>query len=138
MQTCLDRFGRFAACLNEDTEGVSWNRMNLFRVPALSRGRILLAFAVAMATDVIQLALGPLGWSLFDEVIDVFAMAATTFLLGFHPLLLPTFLIELVPIVDMLPTWTGCVGALVLLRKHQQRKPPVMPPRDVNADVIDV
>ena len=91
-----------------------------------------------MTADAIQLALGPLGWSLFDEVIDVFAMAATVVLLGFHPLLLPTFLIELVPIVDMLPTWTGCVGALILLRKHQQRKPPVMPAQDVDADVIDV
>src|SRR5687768_14738819 len=112
--------------------------MNLLRVPLLSRGRIVLSFAVAIAADAIQLALGPLGWSLFDEVIDVFAMAAATILLGFHPLLLPTFLIELVPIIDMLPTWTACVGAVVLLRKRHQRKPPVMPPGDVAADVIDV
>jgi hypothetical protein len=112
--------------------------INLFRVPVLSRGRVFLAFAVAMATDVIQLALGPLGWTLFDEVIDVFAMGAMISLLGFHPLLLPTFLIELVPIVDMLPTWTGCVSALVLLRKAQQRKPPVMPTEKMDADVIDV
>jgi hypothetical protein len=114
------------------------NKMNLFRAPVLTRGRIFLAFAVAMTTDLLQMALGPLGWTLFDEVIDVFAMGATVFLLGFHPLLLPTFLIEVVPIVDMLPTWTGCVSALVLLRKAQQRKPPVMSSEKMDADVIDV
>ncbi len=111
---------------------------NLFRVPVLTRGRIVLAFAVALAADAIQLALGPLGWTFFDEAIDVVVMAATVFLLGFHPLLLPTFIIEFVPVLDMLPTWTGCVSALILLRKQQVQKPPVMPARDAGADVIDV
>jgi len=112
--------------------------LNLFRVPVLNRGRILLAFGVALAADAIQVLLGPLGWTFLDEVIDLFTMAATTILLGFHPLLLPTFIIEFVPVLDMLPTWTACVSAVVLLRKRQRRKPPVMDERDFAADVIDV
>jgi hypothetical protein len=125
--------------LNEVAEEVRCLRMmNLFRVPVLTRGRIVLAFTVALAADAIQLALGPLGWTFFDEVIDVFAMAATTFVLGFHPLLLPTFIVEFIPVVDMLPTWTGCVSVIVLLRKRQESKATPGPARDMGADVIDV
>ena len=45
-------------------------------------------------------------------------MGLTCAALGFHMLLLPTFVIELVPVADMLPTWTGCTAAVVMLRKR--------------------
>ena len=92
------------------------------------------AYAVAIATDVLQLALGPFGIAFADEILDVVAAIATSRLLGFHPLLLPTFVVELVPVVDMLPTWTACVALVVALRKRQQRI--TEPPSD--HDVIDV
>jgi hypothetical protein len=76
---------------------------------------------VAIGADVSQVLLGPLGWSLADEVLDVVAMALTIWLLGFHLLLLPTFLVEVLPIVDVLPTWTGCVGLVVARRRQQAR-----------------
>ena len=38
----------------------------------------------------------------------------------FHPLLLPTFVVELLPVIDLLPTWTGCVALVVSRRKKQQ------------------
>ena len=83
--------------------------------------------------DGVQLVLGPLGWSIADETLDVLAMVAISWLLGFHPLLLPTFLIELFPVADVLPTWTGCVGLVVALRRREQRRetyaPPALPPR---------
>jgi hypothetical protein len=85
----------------------------------LTRSRIRAAYAVAMATDVLQFVLGPLGWVLADEILDVIALVATTWLLGFHPLLLPTFVLELVPLVDMVPTWTACVALVVAMRKKQ-------------------
>src|SRR5262245_15173068 len=88
----------------------------------LTRSRIRAAYAVAIATDVLQFALGPLGWAFTDEILDVVALIATTWLLGFHPLLLPTFVLELVPIVDILPTWTGCVALVVAMRG--KRPPP--------------
>ena len=92
----------------------------LFRTPTLTRRRIQLAYVVAILSDALQLGLGPLGWAFLDEMIDVAAMILTSWLLGFHMLLVPTFLFELIPIVDMLPTWTGCVALLVSLRKKEQ------------------
>lgn len=96
----------------------------LLRVPPLRPWRIAAAFAVAVGTDAAQLTLGPLGWSVADEVLDVVAMVLTIWLLGFHVLLLPTFAIELVPVADMLPTWTGCVGLVVARRRRQARGGP--------------
>ena len=106
----------------------------LLRVPVLTRTRVRVAYAVAIATDVLQFVLGPFGWAGADELLDVAAAVATWRLLGFHPLLLPTFAVEFLPLVDMLPTWTGCVALVVALRKRQQREPP--PP--VSGTVIDV
>ena len=102
---------------------------------ALTRPRIWLAFAVALAADVFQIALGPLGWTFLDEVMDVLVMITVSLLLGFHPLLLPTFIVELLPMVDMLPTWTACVAAVVMLRRRQPR-----PSRgdDPSSKVIDI
>ena len=105
----------------------------MFQKPALTTTRIRAAYAVAIAADAFALLLGPLGWTFADEVIDVVAMVLTIVAIGFHPLLLPTFLIEFIPVLDMLPTWTGCVALVVSLRKKQQAaKPPKEGP------VIDV
>ena len=98
-----------------------------------TRSRIKAAYGVAIATDVLQLVLGPFGWAFVDEILDVIALIFTTRLLGFHPLLLPTFVLELVPIVDVLPTWTGCVALVVATRKGQ---PPT--PRGDQTVTIDV
>ena len=86
----------------------------------LTRSRIRAAYAVAIATDVLQFGLGPFGWAFADEILDVIALIATTSLLGFHPLLLPTFVLEVIPVLDVLPTWTGCVALVVATRKKQR------------------
>ena len=91
----------------------------LLHLPPLSPWRIATTFAVAMGVDVAQLLLGPFGWSLADQGLDLVAMAATVWLLGFHPLLLPTFVVEILPVVDVLPTWTGCVGLVVARRRRR-------------------
>jgi hypothetical protein len=108
----------------------------LFETPSipLSSNRVRLAYAVAVSVDVLQIALGPFGWAFADEILDAIAAAATWRLLGFHPLLLPTFAIEFLPLVDALPTWTGCVALVVALRRRQQTSgPPASPGK-----VIDV
>jgi len=101
-------------------------------MPVLTRQRVWLAFVVAVVADGLQLLLGPLGWLVLDEVIDLLAMGLSFWLLGFHPLLLPTFVLEIIPVVDMLPTWTGCVAVVVALRQRQQdtmvEPPPALPP----------
>lgn len=99
-----------------------------FAVPVLTRGRIWFAFVVAVATDTAQLALGPFGWAFVDQGLDAVAMVLTCAALGFHMLLLPTFVIELIPVADMLPTWTGCTAAVVMLRRRaMQQVPPQTP-----------
>jgi len=85
----------------------------------LTSSSVRMAYVVAVAVDVMQLLLGPFGWAGVDEVLDVGAMYATSRLLGFHPLLLPTFLLEFVPFTDMLPTWTGCVALVIRVRRWQ-------------------
>jgi len=85
----------------------------------LTRTSIRTAYALAATVDVAQFLLGPLGWAGADEVLDATAMVAMTRLLGFHPLFLPTFVLEFVPFTDMLPTWTGCVMLVVRARRRQ-------------------
>jgi hypothetical protein len=54
-------------------------------------------------------------------------MGLTVWIIGFHLLLLPTFVVELIPMADMLPTWTGCVAAVIALKKKGERaSPPVI------------
>ena len=94
------------------------------RAPQLTRTRMILALVAAVMTDGTQLALGllgPLSWPV-DEAIDVFTMIVTSWLLGFHWLLLPTFVVKSVPLVDDLPTWTACVAAVIALRNRAQGK----------------
>jgi hypothetical protein len=92
--------------------------------PKLTRKRIVLALLVALAADALQI---PFAVPPGPEIIDVIAAVLTFWLLGFHLLLLPTFVVEFIPVVDMLPTWTACVGAVIALRKHEQGKsPPVI------------
>lgn len=98
--------------------------------PRLTRTRVALAFAIAIAADVAQLVLGPLGWFWPDQMIDAGAAIATMAAIGVHPLLLPTFIIEFLPMADMLPTWTACVGAVVALRRKDLSTPPE-PPRNL-------
>jgi hypothetical protein len=88
--------------------------------PVLTRNRVRAAYAIAVTTDVLQVSLGPLGWAFADEILDVAAMILTSRAIGFHPLLLPTFVLEFLPVTDLLPVWTGCVALVVALRKRQQ------------------
>src|SRR5439155_10064430 len=92
----------------------------VFQTPMLTPARIRLAYAIAVGTDVTQFILGPIGWVVADEVLDVAAAFAISRVLGFHPLLLPTFVVEFLPVVDMLPTWTACTALVVAMRKRQQ------------------
>lgn len=92
---------------------------------SLTTKRIAFAIAIALLADGLQLPLQAV--PVMPEIIDVIAMIFTTWLVGFHLLLLPTFAVEFIPVVDMLPTWTGCVLAVIALRKreHQTAQPPI-------------
>lgn len=91
----------------------------LLTPPVLTRRRIWLAYTVAISTDLLQLALGPIGWVAADEILDVIAMAAISWAIGFHVVLLPTFALEFLPFADYLPTWTAAVWFLVGYRRRR-------------------
>jgi hypothetical protein len=96
---------------------------NLFRPARMSRTRMALALFVAMAADALQIVF-PLPPA--TEIIDVIAAVLTVALLGFHVLLLPTFILEFIPGVGLLPTWSGCVAAVIVMRKRSERPPPII------------
>jgi len=98
--------------------GMAFDFRSLLR-PRYSPARVAAALAVAVVADGLQFALGPVGWAGLDDVIDAAAMGLTTLAVGFHVWFLPTFVLELAPMVGMLPTWTGCVLAVVLLRRRE-------------------
>ena len=107
----------------------------------LTSSAVRTAYAVAVCTDVVQLLLGPFGWVGLDEVLDLGAAYLISRLVGFHPFLLPTFVLEFVPFTDMLPTWTGCVALVVRSRRRQglvvDDPPGSTPVIDVKAKRID-
>jgi hypothetical protein len=104
---------------------MNWlSKLTGWLTPKLSRTRIALAVSIAAVADFLQILLLPLEWAMVQQIVDVVAMALILPVLGFHPLLLPTFVVEFLPFVDMLPTWTGCVIAVIALRKREQRVEP--------------
>jgi len=98
--------------------------------PVLTPRRVFLAVAIAVLADLLQIVLVPIAWTFVQAIVDVVAMLLVLPVLGFHLLLLPTFVIEFMPGVDMLPTWTGCVIAVIALKKRAQEREtaPEQPP----------
>ena len=94
----------------------------------VTRKRRNIALAVAMLADAAQLALIPLfsegALSPFDDALDAVVALALLFVLGFRWPLLLALGAELVPGVDLLPTWTAVVLALPI-----EKTPPALPRR---------
>ena len=68
---------------------------------------------LAVATDLVQIVLFPLfvggAFSPWQDGLDLLMAAVMTRLLGWHWAFLPTFFTELVPGLDLVPTWTAAV-----------------------------
>ena len=100
---------------------------------SLTKGSAALALGLAIAIDFIQIpatlaflagALASAGIDIpvgigLDVITDTIAACIFSSILGFHWALLPTFVIELIPGLDMAPTWTGCVAYVCHVRKKQ-------------------
>ena len=75
--------------------------------------RIRAARWIAVGADVLQIlvlpAFLPGALSPVDTAFDLVVAIVLVSLLGWHPALLPSFIAELVPFVDLLPTWTAAV-----------------------------
>jgi hypothetical protein len=85
------------------------------RMPQRAPGRagVRAAWAVAMVADALQCFLWPLfaggATSPFDDAIDVVVGVVLIRLLGWHWAFLPAFLAEIIPGVNLVPTWTLAV-----------------------------
>lgn len=94
------------------------------RVPLLTRQRIVLAFVVAGVADGVQWLVGPVSGFLLSDAVDVVAMVLLWRLVGFHIVLLPTFMAEVIPVAGMvLPTWLAATAWVVRQRSKEQRRP---------------
>jgi hypothetical protein len=89
-----------------------------FFSPRLTGRRAFIALAVAVIADLLQIVTVPVAWTFVQSAIDVVAMLIILPVIGFHFLLLPTFVIEIVPGAAALPTWTACVLAVIGLKKR--------------------
>lgn len=84
------------------------------------------AWFVAIAADFIQLLAFPFFFpgalSPADAVLDVVVGAALTKLLGWHWAFLPSFVAELVPGLDLFPSWTAAVFYVTAVRNRAPEK----------------
>jgi hypothetical protein len=73
--------------------------------------RVWLARAIAIAADLLQIALFPFflpgAASPWSDALDLAVAAALTVLVGWHWAFLPSFVAEVVPGLDLVPTWTA-------------------------------
>jgi hypothetical protein len=76
-------------------------------------GNVKAARLLAVAADVCQIVVFPLfvggAFSPWDDGLDLLVAGVLTRLLGWHWAFLPTFFAELVPGLDLVPTWTAAV-----------------------------
>jgi hypothetical protein len=82
-------------------------------IPVRTRWQFQTAMILAMSADALQLFVMPLfaegALSPADDVLDVAVAAILVRLLGWHWEFLPAFAAELIPGVDLVPSWTFAV-----------------------------
>jgi hypothetical protein len=92
--------------------------VNPERVRSATRFRV--ALGLAMLVDAVQIGLFPLfapGFaSVANVAVDSAAFLSFLLLIGWHPALLPGFILEQVPLLGIVPTWTLAVW--LAARRH--------------------
>ena len=95
--------------------------------------KVRTAWGVAIAADAIQIIALPLfafgGLMPADTIVDIATAGVLSSLLGWHWAFLPTLIAELIPGLDLFPTWTAAV-AYVTWQRARSAEPDV---RDVEA-----
>jgi hypothetical protein len=79
----------------------------------ISPRQVKIVRAIAAFVDVLQFAIFPLMFegllSPVNTAVDVLMALVFTLMIGWHWALIPTFISELVPFMDLVPTWTAAV-----------------------------
>lgn len=86
----------------------------------LTPGRVWLARSIAIAADFLQIVAFPFfapgALSPWSDALDLAVAGALTALVGWHWVFLPSFIAEIVPGLDLVPTWTA--AAFFVTRGH--------------------
>jgi hypothetical protein len=94
----------------------------------ISTTRIWAARFVAFGADLLQIGLFPFviegGFSALDDALDVLACGILTILVGWHYSFVPSFVLKVVPVADLVPTWT--LAVLLATRQRGAETPPVI------------
>jgi hypothetical protein len=114
--------------------------------PKITRNRIILAFTVAVIADALEFPITGVEATVIGApegeaaagVLDCIVMGIMIKLLGFHWMFLPSFIVEIIPAVDMFPTWVGCVGFVVWQCKREEAERAKAPPLNAVIDVQEV
>jgi hypothetical protein len=87
--------------------------------PLVSTRRVWIARSLAVGVDLLQIAVFPTFMEGFlsplDMALDVATAIAMIALVGWHIAIVPTFIAESLPFVDLAPTWT--IAVLIVTRK---------------------
>jgi hypothetical protein len=105
----------------------------------LTPKRVTAARVLGVVADAVQLGLLPLfvgGWvSPLNDALDVVVAIAMVALVGWHWAFLPAFFSELIPIWDLVPSWTAAV--LIATRNAptvvESQAPPADGPKSLGA-----
>jgi hypothetical protein len=87
--------------------------------------RVWTARGIALVVDIVQWALLPASLTPLNGAIDVATGLLMVGLVGWHWAFLPTFVAELVPFVDLVPTWTL---AVTFATQGRVAEAPALPP----------
>ncbi len=90
----------------------------------LTPRRVWIARSLAVLVDLAQVALLPAELTPLNNGIDVATAVALVALVGWHWAFLPTFLAEMVPFVDLVPSWT--LAVMIATRGRVTEPPPTV------------
>ncbi len=94
----------------------------------LTRRRKMMALGVAGVSDLVQLVFAPVFWegggSPLDVALDVVTALLVLIIVGFEWRLALALAVELVPGLDLFPTWTAVVLSMPALAKPPSSLPP--------------
>jgi CDP-diglyceride synthetase len=106
----------------------------------VKRSTVVAAFIVAVCADLIEMAFGMIfaeGFaSPLNDVMDVVVCIILTALLGWHIAFIPSFLVKLIPVGDLAPTWTIAVLIATRAGSIAEKEPPIIGAR--KPGVVDV
>jgi hypothetical protein len=109
----------------------------------INRTSVIGAFIIAIVADLIEMGFGLVfaeGFaSPLNDVMDVIVGIVLTVMVGWHIAFLPSFLIKVIPVMDLAPTWT--IAVLIATRgRWKATNDPPPPPiiKEPGARTIDV